>query len=312
MKSTQKISKTFISFLVASILIWLLITLSKEYTASLFLGISYDELPEDKILQKEPVNEIEVLVKGTGFRIIVAKLKNNLVKLNTSNLTRKSKLQYYLIPKNQKSTIQKQLSSGLQIEQILKDTIYLELGSLISKKVPVKLHLDIEYHLGYDSSTAIQLTPDSIAISGPESQVNEIHTIHLSDLKLEDVTSDFENIVPIIKPKNSEKVSFSGESVKITGNVEKFTEGSFEVSYAIKNLPKELEIRTFPKTIKVVYKVGLSNFNKIDENSFKIECDYKTATLNNYNYLLPKVVSTSGLIKSVKLIPNKIDFLIQK
>ena len=312
MKSTQKISKTFVSFLVASVLIWSLITLSKEYTTSIFLAISYDKLPQDKILQKEPINEMEVSVKGTGFRIITAKLNTNLVQINTNNLTRKSKFHYYLLPKNQQPNIQKQLSSGLQIEQILKDTIYLELGNLISKKVPVKLNSTIEYHLGYDISAAIKLTPDSISISGPEIQINGIRVVNLADLKLEDVKSDFESTLLIIKPKNSENVNFSTESVKITGSVDKFTEGSFELPFVIKNLPEGLELTTFPKTIKVIYKVGLSNFNKINENSFKIECDYKIATLNNYNYLIPKVVSTSKLVKSIKLTPNKIDFLIQK
>ena len=312
MISTQKISKTFVSFLVASILIWLLITLSKEYTTSILLSVSYNKLPQDKLLQKEPINKIEVLVKGTGFKIISAKLKSNLVQVNTNNLTKKSKLKYYLLLKNQQPNIQKQLSSGLQIEQILKDTIYLELGSLASKKVPVKLNSDIEYHIGYDTYAAIKLTPDSITISGPETKINTIHILNLSDLKLEDVKSDFENTLSIIKPNNSEDVNFSTELVKVTGNVEKFTEGSFELPFVVKNLPKGLELTTFPKKIKVIYKVRLSNFNKIDKNSFKIECDYKISTLNNYTYLIPNVVSTSNLVKSIKLSPNKIDFLIQK
>jgi len=286
--------------------------LSKEYTASIFLQISYDELPQDKLLQRKPINKIEVSVKSTGFKIISAKLKNNLVKLNTSNLIRKSKSKYYLLPKNQQPNIQKQLSSGLRIEQILKDTIYLELGSLASKKVPVKLYSDIQYHIGYEASVAIQLTPDSITISGPQAQVNPINELLLTNLKLVDVKSDFEETLPIIKPKNTENVNFNMEIVKVKGSVEKYTEGSFELPFVIKNLPKGLELTTFPKTVKVIYKVGLSNFNRIDKDFFKVECDYRISKQNNYSYLIPRITSTSNVIKSIKIVPNKIDFLIQK
>lgn len=312
MKLSQKISKTFVSFLVASTLIWLLITLSKEYTTSIFLSVSYGKLPQNKLLQKKPINEIEVSVKGTGFKIIAAKLKNKLIQLNTNNLIRKSSLHHYLLLNNQKTNIQKQLSSGLRIEQILKDTIYLELGSLASKKVPVKLNANIEYHVGYDIADPIKLTPDSITISGPEIQINVINAVNLIDLKLEDVKADFERTLSIKKPKNYENIIFSAKSVKVTGNVEKFTEGSFELPFVVKNLPKGLELTTFPKKVKVIYKVGLSNFNKINENSFKIECDYNVSIKNNYNYLIPTIVNPTSLVKSIKLIPNKIDFLIQK
>ena len=70
-------------------------------------------------------------------------------------------------------------------------------------------------------------------------------------------------------------------------------------------------INTLNKKVQVTYIVGLSSFNKIDENSFQIECDYAMSASNRLGYLIPKVVLKSSEIKSYKLIPNEINFLIQ-
>jgi hypothetical protein len=312
LKSIKKIPKTFISFLVVSILIWFLITLSKEYTTTIVFPVSYSSLPQDKLLEKDPVGEIELLIKGSGFKILSSKFSRNSILLSTENLGKKTASKYFFLPKNQQVNIQKQLLSGIQIEQIIRDTIHLEIGSLTSKKVPVNLNLNIKYHIGYDTSTKIEIEPDSISISGPKEQINKIKEIKSSLLSLNDVKSNFEKTLLIIKPKNSKNINFSSETIKIKGSVEKFTEGSFKIPFKIINLPPNIKLATLEKTVEVVFIVSLSDFNKIDINSFKVECDYKTSENNNFGYLIPKIVMKPFLVKSIKVIPNKIDFLIQK
>jgi hypothetical protein len=69
---------------------------------------------------------------------------------------------------------------------------------------------------------------------------------------------------------------------------------------------------TLTKTVEVVFIVGLSDFNKMNINSFRVECDFETSEKNNLGYLLPKIVMKPDLVKSIRVLPNKIDFLIQK
>ena len=161
MKENKKISKSFIGFLIASVLIWLLITLSKEYTATLTFPVVYTNISQDKLLQKEPTKEINVIVKSSGFNIIKSRFGNKSLALNAKNLIRKSSSKYYFLTRNQFNTIQKQLRSGVQLQEIEIDTIYLEIGSLISKKVALKPNLEINYHIGYDILEAVSMKPDS-------------------------------------------------------------------------------------------------------------------------------------------------------
>ena len=308
----KKISKSFIGFLIASVLIWLLITLSKEYTATLTFPVKYTNISQNKLLQKEPTKEIDVLVKSSGFNILRSRLGHKSLALSANKLIRKSSSKYYFLTKNQFIAIQKQLRSGVQLQEIALDTIYLEIGSLISKKVALKPNLEINYHIGYDILETVSIKPDSILISGPESQIEIIKAINLELLKLDDVMSDFSEDVKIILPKNSSNIKVNSNFTTISGKVEKFTEGTFQIPFKVDNLPEGIELTTLNKTVEVVFVVSLSNFDKIDKNFFKVVCDYNISKENNLSYLIPKVTTKSSFIKSFKVIPNKIDFLIQK
>ena len=80
---------------------------------------------------------------------------------------------------NQKNAMQKQFLKQVQLQEILLDTIYLNLGSLTSKKIPLTPDIDINYHIGYDILEPIKIEPDSIIITGPETQIEKIKSIKL-------------------------------------------------------------------------------------------------------------------------------------
>ena len=310
MKTSKKIPKTFISFLVASFLIWLLITFSKEYTTVITYAVSYKNIPQNKLLQETPIKEIDITVKASGFKILRSNFKNKEIQLEASNLQRKEHSKFYFLTKNQVTKIQKQLLFGVELKEIAQDTIYLNLGVLTSKKVALKPSLDINYHIGYDLLNDIKISPDSIVVSGPETQIKETNYLELSELKLDDVKSDFSEEVTILKLNNNFK--FSTLKTTIYGNVDKFTEGKLQVSFTTKNLPENINLTTLSEKVEIVFVVALSNFSKISEASFKVECDYLISEKNNLGYLIPKVVLVPDFIKSIKIIPKKIDFLIQK
>jgi hypothetical protein len=312
LENNTKISRSFIVFLITAVVIWFLITLSKVYTISISFPVKYSALSQDKILQNEPLKEIDILVKSTGFNILSTRFLNQTIELNAGNLNKKSTFNYYLLIKNQKNKIQRQLRSGMEIQEISLDTIYLELGSLISKKVPLIPNLAIDYHVGYDLLDTEVIKPDSIVISGPEAYVDQIDEINLELLKLDDVKSDFSQKVKILRPENSNNLKVASEFATISGRVEKFTEGVFEIPYKVLNLPEGVDVTSLHKTVKVYFVVGLSDFNKIDKNFFQVVCDYTLSKENNLDYLVPKVIVKPAFIKSFKVVPNKIDFLIQK
>ena len=77
-------------------------------------------------------------------------------------------------------------------------------------------------------------------------------------------------------------------------------------------MPKNHIISTYPKEVKVVFQVALKDYNKITKNSFVIRCDYKKTTKNNFEYLIPEIIEKPEILFDVKVVPNKVEFLIKK
>jgi len=311
-KASRKIPKTFIGFLIASFFIWLLITFSKEYSAVISYPVAYKNIKQDKLLQEAPIKQIDIAVKASGFKLLGSKLTNKTIYLESSILQRKSNSKFYLLVKNQFTKIQKQLHSGIELQEILKDTIYLNLGLLTSKKVGLKPNLDIKYQIGYDLLGDIKVVPDSIVISGPEDQIKKIAHLNLQRIKLNNLKENFSQNTNIIQPSKYKNLKFTNLKALVSGNVERFTEGNLAIPFTIKNLPDGVNLTTLSEKVEVVFVVALSNFAKVSETSFVVECDFKISEKNNLSYLIPKVITQPDFIKSVKIVPLKIDFLIQK
>lgn len=312
MKKTKNIPKSFIGFLIVSFLIWMLINLSKQSVTTINYEIKYYGLSQNKVLQENPISELKLLVKGTGFKLLSANLSTKKLKIVANELSKKSDNTYYLLTKNQKANIQEQLMSGLLLKSVLQDTIYLKLGSLKSKKIPVLPNLEIKYKVGYDMAQKPLITPDSVLISGPELQLKEIENIQLPKLELHNISSHIKEKLKIDLPSNLNKLKTSHNSVVIQIKVDKFTEGEFEVPILIKNTKPNQKLTIFPKKVKVIYRIELKNFDKVTADSFEVVCDFKEALTNKQQFLTPKLKAKPSYASSVRIVPNKIEFLIYK
>lgn len=291
---------------------WLLINLSKEYSSVITYNVSYESLAQNKILQEAPLKELDLQVKGSGFELLSENFSKRNIELFANNLKSKSKSDYYFLPAQQTGVIQKQLRSGLVLEEVLKDTIFLKLGSLSTKKVPVVPNVAIQYQLGYDIAKSMEVLPSEVSISGPELQLEEITSISTNLFEAENVSENIEKKLTLVLPKSSEKIKINTNEVTVKISVDKFTEGEVEVPVEIVNKPVGMTINMFPKKVKVIFKVGLKDFNKVTENSFKVVCDYSIAKANDLNYMEPRLMTRPDIISNIRIVPSKIDFLIYK
>ena len=312
MKSRINIPKSFFGFLIASFLFWLLANLSKEYITTINYYVDYKKLAQNKIFEEEPVQEIPIRVKATGFKLLSANFSKRTIDLLVDKLKTKSNGMNYFLPNQQAGLIQKQLYSGLRLDRVLTDTIDLHLGILATKKVPVIANNQINFELGYDFATPIHTIPDSITVSGPDAQLSVIKSVDTKSIVFENLSESQIINIGLEVPSDNEKVKISHNVVEVVIDVDKFTEGSFYIPFEIENLPFGTKINTFPKNVKLTYKVGLNNFNKITPESFKVICDYRASKENDLSYLIPKIEMKPSLVKSARISPNKIDFLIQK
>jgi YbbR domain-containing protein len=310
LKNNRKL-KVFLMFLILTSIIWLLVELSKTFTSNVVFNVTYENVPANKLLQNTPVSEVSLTVKAPGFSLLRLTTKKPKITFSLKSVRAKNN-GYYFLPNAQLSYLNEQFSK-IEILNVLQDTIFVDLGKNVTKKVPVNANLDIKFKLGYNFTEPVKITPDSILITGSELEVAEISEIPTVLLKLNEVYETIDKELSIELPAKSNKIKLSETNVKLTGKVDKFTEGRFTIPVSIINQPQNVIINPFPKEIELVYQVAISNFNSITKDSFSVVFDYndyKKDTL--VHYLSPVVQQKSALVHSLKINPTKIEFLIQK
>ena len=304
----------FLFFVFLSCIFWLLIKLSGTYSSIVNYKLVYENIPQDKILQNSPSKNLSILITGSGYNILNEKLFDRELHLDLSkNLSFDEKLSRYIIrPSEQRNELQSQRNEVV-FERFYKDTIQLDYGKLLSKKIPVSLVQNIQFKPGYHHDGTYKLSPDSVVIKGPEKKVLKFNQINTKVLSLAEVTDSIDQLVLLDSEemKNAE-IEIEGEQIRVEAQVERYTEGVFELDVKVLNVPKNIEITVFPKTVKVYYQTSLSKFNQVKASDFSISADYSKAESLGLNYLDVSIEAPSSIVGFYRCEPNRLEYLIRE
>lgn len=309
LKNNKKL-RVFLLFLFLSILFWSLIKLSKEYIAEVEFDLSYSDVPQNKLIQNEPDEKVTLTLRTVGFKLLNYGFKRRVLDYSLSEISRKNGSLYFSETRSNINFLQAQLSAETVVLNIEPDTLFFDLGVKKSKKVSIESRVDFQFKTGFNFVKPYELSANEITISGPEKLIDTIDNILTEPFEVQNISESFEQKIKLISP--NESVVLSSDEIVVSGEVDKITDGSYTIPFEIINLPRNVIISTYPKEVKVVYQVALKDFNKIPENSFRVQCDYRQTEDNGLDYLIPKIVDKPEIIHDVKIVPNKIEFLIKK
>lgn len=310
-KATKK-TKMILGFLILSFLFWMLIKLSKEYIDVVPVKVVYHNLPEGKMLQKEPAKTLQLTLKTFGFDLIKYHLFKREVKVDLKSIKSKTSNQYYQLSEDLLTEIQSQMLSDVEVYTVKPDTLFYNIGQGITKTVSIEPNLKIEYQSGYNLFGKLKIEPNEVTISGPEILIDSILKVQSKNEILTAINNDFEIIIPLIQLEKESKVNYSVDEIKVSGAVDKFTEAKFTIPIIVENLPKNSSINTYPDNVEIIFQVGISDYNKINKNDFKVSCDYERSKKDGLNYLIPKIVLKPSYISDIRIVPNQIDYLIKE
>jgi len=304
----NKKSKMLFLFLALSFFLWILIKLSNEYTDVVQFQVDFVNLPKGK-MQKEKSTRLNVTVKTFGFNLIKYHLNKRKLAVDLKEIKHKKGMQYYQLSNELLPQLQEQISSEIEVIDIHPDTLYFNLAIKKSKEVPIVSDIEIQYKSGYNLLDNLKLEPSFVTISGTQKSIDSIKEVKTKHEVLEEVTSLIKLTVPL---ETTALVTYSNAEVLITGKVEKITEVKLKLPFTIVNLPDDYSISTIPDQVDVIFLVGVSDYKTINQNDFKIRCDYNKSVKEGLNYLIPKVVSKPSKVSKVKIVPSKIEYFIKK
>jgi hypothetical protein len=274
LKLKQILSKrdayVFLVFLLISTAFWFLNALRDDYVTDFSYPVRFVNVPHNEIVVDGMDQKVDIRIKASGFTILRQRINSSPVPVvydisQMSRLDRDDQNLAYVLSRSQLGRVRDQLLVGMELVDINPDTLFLAMDRLMDRKVPVVLDGQIDFEKQFILADSIRFSPDSVTITGPASIVDTITAVfskHLVTEKLKD------NYTKNILLQKYPSVETSHNEVTITILVEPFSEKSFSVPIMVMGLPDSLRMKTFPSSVEVTFRAGMSQFDKISPEDF--------------------------------------------
>lgn len=297
-------------FLLLAFLLLVITKLSKSYIETIPLKFQVNNLPKNYVLTNGDSLKVDLVVSSYGFNLVPLLFSNHTLNIDFNKDLSHQQQTYIWDSKHNLEVIKAALGNNVTIQAIKPETMVLNFETLAVKKVPVVLKADVNFALGYNFLEGLQVQPDSVNVIGAQNSLKAITAVNTQKFALKEVNTNIKKTIALQVPQDKKLVRLSTDKVLVQAAVEKFTEGTLEVPITIKNIPENLKINYFPKTVKIAYYLPLSNFKDIKPLDFKVDCDFSEATKTNQKYLTPQLVKKPKLVKSAKINQQKIEYIV--
>jgi len=309
--------KAFVFFvcLALATFLWFLNALEKQYTDHITVSVRYVNLPKNKELTGKLPEKFDLTVNAIGYTLLRHKLSLAFspVQIDVNELTNSyfenRFLSKYVISTNgHKEEFARQISNEIEIINIRPDSISFKVSNVIEKLVKVQPVVNLTFTKEFILQRAPLAKPESILVRGPEEILDTLRYIRTNTVVLKNLSQTTESKSGLILPHELQSET-TQVSVQIA--VEQFTEAKFEIPILIIHKPDSILLKTFPTKIKVSCRVGISQYNKLNNSSFKAIIDYskQSRMISRLSVTLGEIPET---VLSVDYFPKEVDYVIER
>lgn len=299
----------FLFFLLLAIVIWIFAQFSKIYNEVIEIPVKYVNAPPDKYITEENPQKLKLQMEATGFKISYFSFFPPTLLIDVSKAEQRDEEMVYVIDENREE-IQSQLGITFDQSQFVNREVRIQYQQRKEKVIPVHSQIEVEFAIGYAAREELDITPDSITVSGPDNILDTLNQLHTVALNLKEVKQDQQGEVAI-DTTNLSKVTLYQKRVKYSLEVGKFTEGRVEIPIDLINVPEGLNVVIFPKQILLFYQVNLEDYSSILPADFRVVCDFKDLEPDQ-DFLIPEIVKKPENVTNLRMNEKKIQFIIRK
>jgi len=294
----KKSSRAFVIALLVSFLIWVLINLSKNHEKTVLVNVLYGNVNEGDLVKSND-SVLHIKIQGSGFSL----LNKELEKLQYSIDAQKNKSQWSWTVNDYQ--FKKLFPKGIEVLNVDPKQLDFKVITLANKKVPIKSQIRVDTRLGYGITNS-DLSIDSVKIYGESSVIDKIFEIKTDSLNFENVFENESGKVLLNNERDDVKLEY--QSVKYSFDIERFTQGAFQLVIQIKNIPKDKKITIFPKQVNVQFQSPLSLFSGYRAEGFGVYVDYNN--INNSNTLPIQMEYIPDGVRNVKVLKKSVTYLL--
>ena len=265
----------FLIFLLMATAFWFFNALRGEYVTTFSYPVRFVNVPENHVVVGGANQKIELKVKSNGYAILRQRISSRFIPVNYDvssmrTIIRDGKSVSYMLSRSQINNVRNQLMVGMELADISPDTLFLHVDRVKKKAIPVRLEGKPVFEKQFILANTIVFEPESVTVTGPASLVDTISEIYTKLLETEALSDTF---IKKIELKPIDNVKLSDNVVTLTIPVERYTEKMVNVPISVKGLPDSLWLKTFPSSLEVTFRAGMSKVETINGGDFSAVVD---------------------------------------
>lgn len=264
-------------FLLISAAIWLLNALSKNYTTDIEYPLDYLEFPEDKVIVGELPGHLDLQINSHGYALLRYKMFKKPAPISfdfsSFNLSRGvDSSSTFILTRYLKTQISGQLPGELQLLEIQPDTLHFRFADKVTRSLEIRPDFNYTVVKQFTIKDKILLEPDSVEVTGPDLILDTMDYVLTERLDLGELTKKYEDKVRL---STKADLSYNVSRVNCVIELERLTELQISVPIEVLNLPDSLQLQTFPSSIMLNCKLGLSKYDRIENYPFRAVVDFE-------------------------------------
>ncbi len=313
LKKIKRDHLIFFLCLVIASLFWFMIKLSDVYRVTYVFRVEYSHVPVDKRMTQLIDSTLTVDVTARGFALLDMGFGREnvplLIDLSNYQLISDKGNEYYIFTQELRNRLAEKLSVDESNIILSENRLSFILEALSKKKVPVVARYNVKFKDQFGAYMHSKVFPETVEVYGPASALDTLTQIKTNKVELADVDSDISINLSLENPA-PHLLSFNVYSVRLQEEVVRFTESSVNVPVAINF--NDLVIRSFPSTVKVIYKVAQKDFNMVQSGQFSVVADFAGVNLKEAKKVHLMLERMPANVSNVRIVPADVEFLIVK
>jgi hypothetical protein len=292
---------------------WFIHALSQPYDELVKVKVEYVNLPVERMMPKDLPDSLNAKIQASGFSLLTFLWSSEYdpIQLDLSRARSIGGGEYALVTNWKTYSVQSGMGKEIKIVRLYPDTVVISFEGKMEKQVPVRAKAIINCAPMYRIGDSVTVSPQYVTLSGPEALLERISYVETEQHTYDDVTTNIDEDVKLVLPEGVTQVSVQPSVVKLHATIGKYTEGRFTIALNTINVPPNVDLKTFPDKVDVIFQVPVEDFAAIKPEMFRAVADYRKVQSGSQS-LEVEVVRAPIVIRQLKTEPARVDFIIRK
>ena len=289
------------------VLAWVSVTMREDYENTVAVPFVLQEIPPGMAVQTPLPHTLQLRFRGEGWRLAGVLLgRAPVITLSAASLPSSRRPLTFNDFADHIS-----LAPGVRLLDVKPDSLRIELGTSVRKRVPVVLDCLASFREGYGQVGPTSVAPDSVTLTGAETVLRGLDSWKTERRVFENIRGSLDAEVPLASADPFE-IAFSVPAVRIAISVEPFAEKIIPgLPVQVSAVPANREVILIPPRIEIVVRAGIRQLSVLSATDFRVETSYTEIAADSTGAIDAEVACPAG-VQLVTKRPDHLQYIVRK